>query len=209
VYVDDNPLLLFDFLTYCFVTNFSLESTIGRPDFAQIDQFKDEICEALTSYSFKIDQYMQEMSECDQTCNALREEIARLNTHEMRMRADARCAFSKKRVIEADESFYVFPSGYVVLETPLKKEVVPHLNEKQRSRVEQIEQELSTLRLKSRGTETISRETRQLRDRLQAELNGLIAAECPLTGNMMIESIDIGFSAVDDDYFDLERVLRQ
>lgn len=179
------------------------------PDFAQIDQFKDEICEALTAYSSKIDQYLQEMSECDQACNALRDEVARLGKNEMQMRADARCAFSKKRVIEADEPFYVFPSGYVVLETPLKQEVLPYLNAKQRGRVEEIEVAIASMRSKTKGVETMSLETRQLYDKLQAELNGLIAAECPLTGNIMIESLDVGFSAVEDGGFDLESFLKK
>lgn len=181
----------------------------GRPDFAQIDQFKDEICEALTAYSSKIDQYLQEMNECDQACNALRDEIARLGKHEMQMRADARCAFSKKRVIEAEEPFYVFPSGYVVLETPLKQEVLPYLNAKQRERVEEIEVEMTSMRSKTKGVESMSLDTKQLYDKLQAELNGLIAAECPLTGNIMIESLDVGFSAVEDGGFDIESFLKK
>ena len=85
------------------------------------------------------------MSECDQTCDGLRVEISRLRTHRMEMKADACCAFTNKAVLEAGEPFYVFPSGYVVLESALKKEVLPHLNERQRTRVKEIEDELKTL----------------------------------------------------------------
>lgn len=154
------------------------------PDFAQIDQIKDEICEALTSYSSKIEGFLKEMNECDQTCDALRGEISRLRTHRMEMRSDARCAFTNKPILSAGEPFYVFPSGYVVLESALKKEVMPYLNERQRARVKEIEAELE------RKPGTLADPAME---NLQAELDGLIAAECPLTGSVMVDSIDTPF----------------
>ncbi|KAL3923949.1 MAG: hypothetical protein SGILL_001345 [Bacillariaceae sp.] len=155
------------------------------PDFAQIDQIKDEICEALTSYSSKIEGFLKEMNECDRTCDALRGEISRLRTHRMEMRSEARCALTNKAILSAGEPFYVFPSGYVVLESALKKEVLPFLNERQRKRVEEIEGELKRYSHGIPDPATV--------DSLQAELDGLIAAECPLTGSIMVDSIDIPF----------------
>ena len=153
------------------------------PDFAQIDQIKDEICEALTSYSSKIEGFLKEMNECDKACDDLRGEISRLRTHRMEMKSDAVCAFTGKSVLAAGEPFYVFPSGYVILESPLKKEVLPYLNEKQAERVAELEQELRLTNNQDRRTY----------DTLQAELDGLIAAECPLTGSIMVDSIDRPF----------------
>lgn len=167
-----------------------------RPDSAQIDQFREEICEALTAYSSKIEHYVQEMSECDQICETLRGEIARLGTLGTHMRADTRCAFTQKLVFGAEEPFYVFPSGYVVLESVLKSEVLPYLNEKQKSRVGKIEVDLSKI---AKKTKDEPRRTHQEQEKLQAELDGLIAAECPLTGKIMIDSIDKGFSGMDED----------
>jgi len=157
-------------------------SVCHRPDFAQIDQIKDEICEALTSYSSKIESYLKEMSECDLVCDNLREEIGRLRNHRMRMKADARCALTNKVVHSSGEPFYIFPSGYVVLASALKREVLPYLNSRQRSRVAELENILS-----------IGGRPRADAEELQTELDGLIAAECPLTGSTMIESIDRDF----------------
>lgn len=163
--------------------------SVFRPDFAQIDQIKDEICDALTSYSSKIEGFLKEMNECDQTCDGLREEIRRLSTHRMQMKADARCALTNALVLDAGEPFYVFPSGYVILESALKNEVMPFLNEKQKERVAELEKSLGELR----GVDTGSNEKEREIETLQSELDGLIAAECPLTGSIMVESIDRGF----------------
>lgn len=131
------------------------------------------------------------MNDCDQTCDKLRSEIARLRSHQMQMKTDARCAFSNKLVLAAGEPFYVFPSGYVVLVSSLKKEVLPHLNEKQRARVEELERALLQTGTNENGKAT-----------LQRELDGLLAAECPLTGSVMVDSIDKDFEDSDEIYND-------
>ena len=125
------------------------------------------------------------MNECDQTCDMLREDLGRLRTHKMQMKANARCALTDKLVLGAGEPFYVFPSGYVLLESALKSEVMPSLNDKQRGRVEEIDKQMQELRRRKNKESDV--------DRLQSELDGLIAAECPLTGSMIVDSIDVGF----------------
>jgi vacuolar protein sorting-associated protein 18 len=159
------------------------------PDFAQIDQIKDEICEALTSYSSKIEGYLREMNDCDQVCNDLREEISRLRKHHMRVKADARCAFTNKPVLSAGEPFYAFPSGYVVLASALKYEVLPYLTDSQQKRVEELER-----LIKAGGSEKPTQA-------LQSELDGILAAECPLTGSIMVDSIDKPF-VLNENLFD-------
>jgi len=177
------------------------------PDFAQIDQFKDEICDALASYSSKIEHYLKEMNDCDQACDGLREELSRLKTVGTQVRADARCAFTNKLVLHEGEPFYAFPSGYVVLETALKKEVIPHLNEKQLGRLKFIENELARVHNRTQASSRIVRSSYEVAkddydtEELQVELDGLIAAECPLTGSVMVDSIDKGFSDDEDDEF--------
>lgn len=129
------------------------------------------------------------MNDCDQTCETLREEIKRLRTHRMMLKADARCALTNKAVLTAGEPFYVFPSGYVFLASALKKEVLPFLNDKQRGRVAELETKLRTINTAATTTgedESVARE-------LQTELDGLIAAECPLTGSVMVNSISLPF----------------
>jgi len=154
------------------------------------------------------------MNECDQACESLREEITRLQRNGAQMRADARCAFTRKLVVHANEPFYVFPSGFVVLESVLKREVLPFLNDKQRLRIEQVEQELKDLRYQLNATNSWEKaswedeqksgsESNIIRlEELQNEFDGLVAGDCPLTGYLMIKSIDKGFGAsVEDDLY--------
>lgn len=155
------------------------------PDFAQIDQFKEEICDALQSYSYKIDHYLKEMTECVSSCDTLQEELHSLKTTgTTRTSAYARCALTNKHILGQSGSFYAFPSGYVVLEVALRREIITYLNEKQRGRVEFIQEELARLRSISRYSSIratpyqVMSHDDEMRE-LQIELDGLIAAECP------------------------------
>ena len=169
------------------------------PDFAQIDQFKEEICDALQSYSYKIDHYLKEMTECVSSCDTLQEELHSLKTTgTTRTSADARCALTNKHILGQSGSFYAFPSGYMVLEVALRREIITYLNEKQRGRVEFIQEELARLRSISRYSSIratpyqVMSHDDEMRE-LQIELDGLIAAECPLTGSVMVDSIERDF----------------
>ncbi len=147
---------------------------------------------------------MQEMNDCDQTCNSLREEIRRLGDFSVSMCSEARCAFTGEVVAEGNEPFYVFPSGYVAFEDALKKEVMPYLNDIQQSKVRSIEEEIHDLRKKVNPANSSNiywekSDTEYRLDALQAELDGLIAAECPLTGSVMVESIDRCFDDMKED----------
>ncbi len=185
-------IILYYFISYQFI----------RPDVAQIDQFKDEICTALTSYSSRIEDYLKEMDDCDQSCNALRDEIRKLTDYTTLMNKDAKCAFTEKPVVEEGQPFYVFPSGFVFLESALKKEVMPYLNETQKKRLEFVEKELSELKNQARndpGSGQVGLDPKYRMEELQCEMDGLIAAECPLTGSIMIDSIDRCFGETKED----------
>ena len=107
----------------------------------------------------------------------------------MKLKADARCALTNQAVMNAGEPLYVFPSGYVFLASALKKEVLPFLNEKQRVRVEELELQIQNINSMS----STNAEDESHARALQTELDGLVAAECPLTGSILVDSIDKGF----------------
>ena len=138
------------------------------------------------------------MNDCDQTCNGLREEIRRLSDFTTQMSSDVKCIFTEKAIVAEKQPFYIFPSGFVALESALKEEVIPYLNDTQKSKMESIEKEIIGIK-KNLDNTTISNEFQggsndmYRLEELQCDLDGLIAAECPMTGSVMIESIDRGF----------------
>ena len=142
------------------------------------------------------------MGDCDQSCNALREEIRKLSDYTTLMDKDAKCAFTEKPVVEEGQPFYVFPSGFVFLESALKKEVTPYLNEKQKDRLNFVEKELAEVKnqvINGLGSSQTGLDPNYRIEELQCEIDGLIAAECPLTGSIMIDSIDRGFGETKED----------
>lgn len=126
------------------------------------------------------------MKDCDSACESLRVDIRQLRNYHMRINANARCAFTNQEVLRAGEPFYVFPSGYVILSSALKTEVLPYLSDRQRERVKEIEHLLLT----NRG--------HMPKQTLELELDGIIASECPLTGSIMVESVDREFDDCDE-----------
>ena len=101
------------------------------------------------------------------------------------------CSFLSAKLFNA-------PASLVAASRALKKEVLPFLNEKQKSRVQELERQLEAIHSKK----TTNAEDERLSRTLQTELDGLIAAECPLTGSILVNSIDKGFDEeIDEEIF--------
>ncbi|GMI34293.1 hypothetical protein TeGR_g7486, partial [Tetraparma gracilis] len=159
------------------------------PDFATIDEFKDEICAALQGYSDTVARYKEDLAEADMVCEGLQEEISWLEKEGVQKvdYENQRCAISGKRLDGGD--VYAFRSGFVVRVEEMRKLAWGALNEDQRERVEWLEKELAD------GAEEEGEGVLALRQ----ELDGLLAAECPCTGDLMIESISVPLPGWDED----------
>lgn len=95
--------------------------------------------------------------------------------------------------------FYLFPCLHVYHGDCLTKEVMRHLSEEKKQRVVYLENEI----VKSVPTKTLMDSVREDNssitpgmsesDQNKAELDDLIAAECLLCGEVMIESVNLPF----------------
>lgn len=77
------------------------------PDFVVIDDFKDEICTALESYSAHIDSLKAEMDATTRNAEAIKQDIAALEKRFVTIDADERCTVCHQPLLT--RQFYVFP----------------------------------------------------------------------------------------------------
>jgi len=110
------------------------------------------------------------------------------------------------------EEYYIFPSGFAYLSSRLKEEVFPTLNRGGQRRLVYLDKRLREMRLSAAGENydddddndnDNDNSTHRLSPHdlygtegeaalLKREMDGLIAAECPLTGTVIIEKIGRG-----------------
>ena len=182
------------------------------PDFSRIDDFKEEICKSLDQYKNEIEKLKNDMQLATQTASEIREDIKELKHRYGFITSNAKCDLSSKSVLTTD--FYLFPCQHVFRADALVEEVIKHTkSENGREKLKQLEEKR---RLYNRQVELLNansssgnqssgsnsglldqKELSQLQDELR-ELDEILSSECPLCGEMMINSIDEGFIASDE-----------
>jgi hypothetical protein len=131
------------------------------PDFIVIDDFKDEICNALEEYSRHIDDLRQEMDASAQTASQIRAEIAALDTRYAIVEPGEKCWICSLPVLS--RQFFVFPCQHAFHSDCLGKEVLEGTGGKKRY-IRDLQAQLN------KGNITTSR-----REKIIKELDGLIA----------------------------------
>ena len=195
------------------------------PDFTRIDAFKEEICSALTVYSDEINRYKDAMSECDAACEEIREGIEAIKKKRVEVRRSFKCELSGKDImvdgveVNDQDHYYSFPTGFSVLNSSLRPLVYSKLGPAEKSSLLSIETEMSSVlgRIKSRegmgglgglGKDRAnclpikeeSKDGKRLEE-LKAKYDDIVSRECPITGTLMIDTIDEpieGWDVVDD-----------
>ena len=77
------------------------------PDFVVIDDFKEEIANALEGYSTQIDALKTEMDEATRNADAMKDSIASLKNRFIAIDASDRCSVCSQTLLV--RQFYVFP----------------------------------------------------------------------------------------------------
>lgn len=150
------------------------------PDFVVIDDFKDEICEALETYSTHIDSLKSEMDLSQQTAAQIREEIAALDGRYAIVEPGERCWICQLPVLS--RQFFVFPCQHAFHSDCLGKRVLEGSGAGKRRRIKELQAEVS------RGLSVGPQ-----RMKLVGELDGLVAEQCVLCGDVGVKMVDEPF----------------
>ncbi|CAM9575226.1 unnamed protein product [Chrysoparadoxa australica] len=157
------------------------------PDFVVIDSFKTEICQSLEEYNTKIQALRAEMEEYTKAAESTLEEINELQSRKLYVSSKQSCELCGSNIML--ERFYLFPCGHAFHARCLGDHMIPHLSPEQADQVVALMAELEEAN--SGGWVGNSKRKELLRKASQAELDGYIAAECALCGDLMIEVIDM------------------
>ena len=150
------------------------------PDFVVIDDFKEEICNALEEYSRHIDSLKQEMDLSQHTAEQIKSEIAALDNRYAIVEPGERCWICTLPVLS--RQFFVFPCQHVFHSDCLGKRVLENSGSSRKKHIKDLQQEVS--QGLSIGPQ---------RQKLIAELDGLVAEQCVLCGDLGIKQIDEPF----------------
>ncbi|RVX68346.1 hypothetical protein B0A52_07349 [Exophiala mesophila] len=156
------------------------------PDFVVIDDFKEEICEALEEYSRHIEGLKQEMDISQHTAEQIKAEIAALDNRYAIVESGERCWICTLPVLS--RQFFVFPCQHAFHSDCLGKRVLENSGSSKRKRIKDLQGEVN--QGLSMGPQ---------RQKLVAELDGLVAEQCVLCGDLGIKQIDQPFIQAGDD----------
>ncbi|ETS79994.1 hypothetical protein PFICI_07523 [Pestalotiopsis fici W106-1] len=156
------------------------------PDFVVIDDFKDEICNALEDYSRNIDGLKQEMDESSQTAANIKIDIAALDHRYAIVEPGEKCYVCTLPLLS--RQFFVFPCQHAFHSDCLGKEVLKQAGVGKSKRIKECQVQIS------KGLVSGSK-----KDAMVAELDALVASACILCSEYAIKRIDEPFITVDDD----------
>lgn len=133
------------------------------PDFVVIDDFKEEICEALEDYSRNIDGLKKEMDESSQTAANIKSDIAALDHRYAIVEPGEKCYVCTLPLLS--RQFFVFPCQHAFHSDCLGKRVLEQVGVSKGKRIRDLQMSIS------KGMVTGGK-----RDAAVAELDGLVAS---------------------------------
>ncbi|PNS15368.1 Vacuolar protein sorting-associated protein 18 [Sphaceloma murrayae] len=156
------------------------------PDFIVIDDFKEEICEALEDYSRQIDNLRLEMDKSADTAHNIKGDIKALDQRYAIVEPGERCWLCRLPLLM--RQFFVFPCQHSFHADCLGKAVVNIGPAGKGRRIKDLQSEIV------RGVVSGNK-----KEKLVTELDGLVAGACILCGDMAVKQVDQPFVMAADD----------
>eukprot|EP01130_Rhizamoeba_saxonica_P012344 TRINITY_DN5188_c1_g1_i2.p1 TRINITY_DN5188_c1_g1~~TRINITY_DN5188_c1_g1_i2.p1 ORF type:complete len:926 (+),score=184.08 TRINITY_DN5188_c1_g1_i2:22-2778(+) len=157
------------------------------PDFVLIDNFKKQICDSLEEYNIHIEELKLEMEDATQSAEIIRDDIMQLKKKYGTIDAKQTCAICGLPVLT--QSFYLFPCQHVFHIRCLSEEMKEYVSTDDLTSILRLENEINQ---HGRSNYTGDEEYDVL-SRSKEALDKLIASECYLCGEIMIDSISKPF----------------
>ena len=154
------------------------------PDFKKIDHFKETICNSLKEYNVDIETLKRDMASATSSARSIRKDIQELRNKSTVIAANDSCGLCGLPLLS--RPFYKFPCGHGFIADVLAVEVKKHLKPSARRQLERIEAKLKT---SGKGPQYAE---------LKAEYDEIIAADCIICGEMVIDLIDEPFIGADE-----------
>ncbi|KAI1376687.1 Pep3/Vps18/deep orange family-domain-containing protein [Hypoxylon crocopeplum] len=156
------------------------------PDFVVIDDFKDEICNALEDYSRNIDSLKKEMDESSQTATNIKIDIAGLDHRYAIVEPGEKCYVCALPLLS--RQFFVFPCQHAFHSDCLGRKVLEQAGVSKSRRIKECQVQIS------KGLVSGAK-----KEAMVAELDALVASACILCSDYAIKRIDEPFITADDD----------
>lgn len=164
------------------------------PDFTEIELFKEDICGTLEECGQRIDHLKFEMEELSETAEGINTELDAMKKRGYSVSSLQHCEYCRSALFS--RQFYLFPCSHGFHNDCMLKRVHTHkhLDDKQLEAVNVLNEQIRVI---SRRAKDDKRAMAQ-QEYLQNELDGYIAADCPLCGYVMIRSLSLPLISEDD-----------
>jgi ribosomal protein S14 len=155
------------------------------PDFTEIELFKEDICGTLEDCGSRIDHLKSEMEELSESAESINTELESMKRRGYSVSSLQRCEYCPTALF--NRQFYLFPCSHGFHNDCLMQRVHEHkhLDPPQLEAVSALETQIAALARRSKD----DKRAMSQQEYLQNELDGYVAADCPLCGYVMIRSL--------------------
>jgi hypothetical protein len=166
------------------------------PDFTEIEFFKEEICRTLEDCGAHIDHLKLEMEELSESAENISLELDSMKKRGYSASSNQRCEYCLEGIFS--KQFYLFPCSHGFHCDCLLRHAMTHnhLDSSQLSTVKSLEEQLRFVSARAKDNDKRALVQQEL---LQNELDGFIAADCPLCGYVMIASLSQPLITAEDE----------